>query len=68
MLLHISARTLTVFSAQPSDGSNKWDFYMLSLYLYIHINHLCFTDVSVFAHAGMGYCCWKSKHKDLQVT
>lgn len=38
MLFHIRVETLAVFSEQPSDGSNKWDFYMLSLYLYIHIN------------------------------
>lgn len=35
MLFHISVGTTAVFSEQPCDGSNKWDFYMLSLYLYI---------------------------------
>lgn len=38
MLFYISVGTTAVFTEQPCDGSNKWDFYILSLYLYIHID------------------------------
>lgn len=38
MLFYISVGTTAVFSEPACDGSNKWDFYMLSPYLYIHID------------------------------